>query len=564
VSQASVALEIPTLADVLEKTGDALHKMTDAQLCGVATRLLETQKEDRQENQILYYKSVSPQSVKAHRSMARYLCLAGGNGSSKTETALAHATMLGTGVFSDTLDAETRESLKAQFRGPIAIRVVVESLTTTLHNIILPKLMWWKWSGIDTPGGERGHWGWVPRRCLRNGSWTASWSEKLRTLKTFCYDPDYPEKVLGETVWQFMAKSQEPEDFASGDYHLVLHDELPSYAIWRENEARTMRVAGRMFLMFTWPDEPGIPVDWVYDTLYEKGKPGPHKDPDIDWFELWTEDNPNLDQEAISKQADQWSEIVKAARLRGQPIRFSNRVHALFTEHDSRWCFNCKMSAVGVIGVCGRCGGAEKEIVSYNHVQDFDVVAGLPTVYLLDPHPRKPHMMMWVQVDGYDDLWVVAEEEVDGDPDDVEAACDRIEREHRLSVVARIGDPNMLQSPAGAKRKVTWRDEFDVVGLHLDLADDSDVGRGRLNEYLKPDPDRRQPRIHIHPRCTNTIRQLLRYVWDDFKHADMHDLKQKPKAKDDDYPTLLKYLLNMEPRNRMLMGFGQVIKTRAR
>lgn len=73
-------LEIPTLADVLEKTGDALHKMTDAQLCGVATRLLETQKEDRQENQILYYKPVSPQAVKAHRSRTRYLCLAGGNG----------------------------------------------------------------------------------------------------------------------------------------------------------------------------------------------------------------------------------------------------------------------------------------------------------------------------------------------------------------------------------------------------------------------------------------------------------------------------------------------------
>jgi hypothetical protein len=47
-------------------------------------------------------------------------------------------------------------------------------------------------------------------------------------------------------------------------------------------------------------------------------------------------------------------------------------------------------------------------------------------------------------------------------------------------------DPNMGLSPASSKRGVTWLDEFAAVGLNFALADDSDVGRGRINEYLRP------------------------------------------------------------------------------
>ena len=38
---------------------------------------------------------------------------------------------------------------------------------------------------------------------------------------------------------------------------------------WRENEARVMRVDGRMMLAMTWPDDPSINVDWLYNEVYE-------------------------------------------------------------------------------------------------------------------------------------------------------------------------------------------------------------------------------------------------------------------------------------------------------
>ena len=551
------------LQDVLAGAADKayLAQLSDEQLRSVLAQMVTAQATDRKENQIEYYQPVSPMAEKVHMSQAGYVCIGGGNGASKTETHLAELVMLATGVIPGGLKAEVRDALKAKFRGPVAIRVVVESLTTTLHPIILPKLQWWQWSGTDAPGGKRGHWGWVPRHSLKNGQWANSWSEKLRMLRVLCHDPDTGE-LLGESTFQFMSHDQDPSDFASGDYHHVLHDEPPKYATWRENEARTMRIGGTMRLAMTWPDDPAIAVDWMYDLLYEKGRPGVNKDENIDWFEMWTADNPHLDQVSVKKKEATWSDEVKAVRLFGRPIRFSNLVHPGFRDKPSLWCTECHKEKANADG-CEKCQGSGDFLVEYCHVEDFDIVPGLPTIFLLDPHPRKAHMALWAQVDTWNDIWVCGEMVEAGDLDDVAETVRRTEEELGLSHIAvRLGDPNMLASPSGARREVTWQDEFSAVGLDLELGDVSDVGRSRLNDFLRVDPDRGIPRIHIHPRCVNTARQMQRYVWDDFKQALEKAQKQKAKEKDDDFPTLLKYLMNFNPQFEFLLNGAPVIRTR--
>ena len=112
---------------------------------------------------------------------------------------------------------------------------------------------------------------------------------------------------------------------------------------------------------------------------------------------------------------------------------------------------------------------------------------------------------------------------------------------------------------------MTWRDEFDAVGVRLEYGDVADVGRSRLNDYLKVDKDREAPRLHVHNRCPVTIKQLQRYVWDDWRGGgENRGLKQTPKDKEDDMPTLLKYLMNFEPSFQRLMGMGQIIRTRGK
>jgi len=498
---------------------------------------------DKKENAILHYKPVTDTARRIHTSTKQTIGVGGGNGSSKTETCFAEIVACATGCVPLSLRDDPNIDWKKKLRGPIRVRVVCESLTNVLANILLPKLKWWEWTGVDLPGGERGHWGWVPKNSLIHGSWEKSWSEKYRTLQIKYHNTLDPNDPVGVSTIQFMSRDQDSSDFASGDFHIVMHDEPPTYAIWRENQARTMRVRGRMMLAMTWPDDPSIPVDWIFDEVYEPGEDTTNNT--VDWINLYTTDNPNLDQEAIKIQESQWDEQTSNVRLRGQPIRFSNRVHQLFTDQTQTWCFACGRTVIAHSGKCGRCESST--IVEFNHVGDHPPAANWPTIYLVDPHPRKPHMMAWWQVTPQDDLVQVAEAVCEGDPTDVRLLCDAVEGDMGLSVSWRYIDPNMGRSPASSKRGVTWQDEFDTAGLHCDLADDSGVGRKRIDEYLKPDPHTLAPRIAIDSSCTQSIFQMKRFVWDDYRKTLERDLKQIPKPKNDDFPTLTKYLLNSDP-----------------
>ena len=533
---------------------NALSSLSDKDFNKLFLDVTTLQEQDRQQAQLLYYKSVSKTAKQIHTSNATTIAVFGGNGSSKTESCLVEMMICATGIVPESLqDCFDRSKL----RGPINCRVVCESLTTVLHPIILPKLQWWNWDGDSQPGGEKGHWGWIPKSSLINSTWDKSWSEKLRMLKVKYWD-EKRGKYWGQSTIQFMSVDQDPSDFASGNFHIIIHDEPPSYAIWRENQARAMRVSGRMLLAMTWPDDPSIAVDWIFDEVYDPGSPGPNKNPDIDWINLYTTDNPHLNQTSVAKTSAQWSDEIRDVRVFGQPIRFSNRIHPLFTDSPKTWCYACEKTTVPVEGNCSSCGGGG--LSDYCHVTEDPPSPTWPTIFVIDPHSRKPHMMIWVQVDPYDDLWQVAEADIDGDCTDVKMAADNIEQELSLNVVKLLMDPNMGAQPAGAKRGVTWRDEFDNAGLYCDSADNCDVGRQRINEYLKAERTREQPRMHIHASCKNTIYQFKRYVWDDHRQKLEKALKQKPKEKYDDYPTMWKYLLNDDPAFNFLTVGAPVIK----
>jgi hypothetical protein len=116
-------------------------------------------------------------------------------------------------------------------------------------------------------------------------------------------------------------------------------------------------------------------------------------------------------------------------------------------------------------------------------------------------------MGLWVMVDPSDDWWVVDEFSVDGDPVDVKKRVDEIEIRHGLNVVTRLMDPNMGASPSSSKRGKTWQSDFDEAGLPCELADDSEVGRKHINQFLKPDDRTLSPRFHVHPRCRTRSRR---------------------------------------------------------
>src|SRR3990167_943246 len=186
-----------------------LSGLSDEALKTLASQVLQFQVDDIRENSLFYYQPVSETARQIHLSTAKTVGIGGGNGSSKTECSLVELLILATGVIPQSLPDYPRSKL----RGPVNTRVILESLTTVLHPIFLPKLQWWKWNGVDSPGGKRGHWGWIPRTSLKGGKWDTAWSEKNRLLTLLYRDPDNPEAVLGESTIQFMSHDQDPTDF---------------------------------------------------------------------------------------------------------------------------------------------------------------------------------------------------------------------------------------------------------------------------------------------------------------------------------------------------------------
>ncbi len=548
-----------------EMTLDRLLGMGEHQLMQLPTEqlrqaaaLFHTEaNRDRKENAIKYYQPNSNACLQYHLSKAQTVAAGGGNRSGKTEAMMVELVSCMTGVFPESLKSKIKMSDK--FRGPIHCRVVVESLTTTLYPTILPKLMWNTWTGIDEPWGDRGHFGWVPRYSLINGSWKQSWDNKLRVLRVICREPE-TMKVLGESTLQCMSKDQDPQDFASGEFHICAHDEPPTEAIWRENEMRTMSVNGRMLLAMTWYDDPAIPVDYIYDNIYEPGMDS--KNEDIEWINYFTSDNPNIDQEAIAKRRKAMSRELAAVRFEGKPIRFSNRIHPEFTDQTQIWCFTCHCPVATSGAVCTNCGSEDTQ--EYNHVVEggWDHDSSWPVVYVLDMHPRKDHMMSWWVVNPANDLWCIAEHDEPGDPTDCRRIMDQIEGDLQLNVMSWLCDPNMGASEASYKRGKNWQQAFREAQIPVQLADPAGQGVALINTMLKPDSHTRAPRMLFHPRCGNAITHFNRFAWADYKRSLEKDQNQRPRDKYSDYPAMARYLVNSDPTFDFLMIGDHFIRKR--
>ena len=527
----------------LDLTQD-VTQLSDNELLSFTNNIVSLQEIDRKEFALYYYVPANKRIARLHDLTCGTIGIFGGNGSGKTDHALVEGIIRCTGIIPVSLQP-TYPTVK--LRGPIKMRVVCESLTTVLDPIILPKLNYLEWSGILPSGGNQGHWGWIPRHCLFNGSWKKSYDKRLRILSVLYRNP-LTQLIEGTSSIQFMSYDQDASDFASGDVHYCLHDEPPTHAIWNENRSRVMRggTGSTTLVSMTWPDNPAAPVDWIFDEIFDKGTPGPLKDSNVEVINIHTTDNPHLDQNAVTLRAASMTKIERDTRIYGLPIRFSNRIHPDFTDQLRHWCYECgTMILLDDNGACHSCHGTY--VSEFCHVVPITVVPQYPCVCLLDPHPRKPHMLLWVQITPNDDYECVAERLVEGGVEDVREIVTELESNFQYRHITRLMDPNMGASPSGATRELTWQTEFDNVGFHFDLADDSDIGRSRINDYLKPDPIFQQSRLRFDISCTTAIFQMKRYIWDERHNPDRLDVKQTPLAKNDDFPTMLKYLMNRLP-----------------
>ncbi len=524
-----------------------LAKLSTQELMRLAEEAIATKKAMRQERQLFFYEPVSPEARKIHFAKAHEVVIVGGNRSSKTDTVLAEIAMRMTGEIPLSLEADYD---KSRVHPPIRVRLVVESLTNTWEPHLKPKLQWQKWDGMDAPWGKRGHWGWIPKDFLIKGSWDESWSEKNRILT-----------LRNGSILQVMSYDQDPRDFASGQFDVIDHDEGPSEAIYRENKQRATE---QIFTQFTPPDDESVSwrAAWICDQLYEKGLEGPNKDPQIDSFTLFTEDNRYLTTDYVSHMIRGLTALQKSVRTRGAFIHLSGRIFPSYTDKTERWCFRC--NKITMDNPCPECQGTD--VAEFCHfIEPLEQAYSWPIVFLIDPHPRKAHHIIWVAVSPWDDNYVVGEMTVD--KDDAEETARRVfeyEEEKDLYIAKRLVDPNMALAPAGTmnRRTSTVRDELDAVGLKCDLPDDNrHTGRMRVKALLRPDPRTKAPRLQVFNNCIGVNFMMKHWVFGEWRlwTATQRDPKPIPVEKNSDYPTLLQYFANANLTYSGLYGSRRIM-----
>jgi phage terminase large subunit-like protein len=514
-----------------------LRLLPPEELQRMAAEALALRDNLKRERQLLFYKPVNDDARRVHLSTAQEVFIRGGNRSSKTETMLAELAIQLTGWVPYGLEGDYP---KEKLRSPIRARLICASLTNTWDVVLKQKLQYDKWSGRDPRGSDNGHWGWIPKEFLFKGRWEESWTEKNRTLTL----------TNGSTL-QIMSYDQELSDFSGASLHLVCCDEGPPQSIYRENKMRLIDVQGRAMIAFTPPDDERTAwnVSWIASAM-KRGAPSPAKDPNIDSFQLFTERNRTLSMDDIHSITKDLTPLQRLVRLKGEFIHLSGRIYPEFTAEPMQWCFNCNEIALVEKTVCAKCHSTDT--VEYvNFVEPFEKAYTWPCVYLLDPHPKKDVMMSWVAIDPFDQWWQIHEETVDGDPAEIRDKVFSFERDRKLQVLKRFIDPNMAESPAhsAGQRHVSVRQEYDRVGLRCDLPDDSfTVGKNRLRQRIRPDRVTRKPGLLVFSHCHKTRYQFENYVWDHWaRESETKDEKQAPITKNDDFPTLLKYLANENP-----------------
>ena len=505
---------------------------------------------DRRTNQLAYYRVRNPAAIAVHTSTKREIAIVGGNRSSKTDTMLAELAIQTTGhVPISLMPVYPMEKI----RPPIRARIVCNSLTDTLEPIIKPKLRWDQWNGIGDPEEDRGHWGWIPRHCLAGGSWEKAYSERYRTLHvsvdSFWRGPQGQiNSTSGTSTIQAMSYDQELSSFEGVSLHLIEHDEVPKEAIYRVNRMRTLDVRGQIITAFTPPDEPGTAqadAAWFFDGIYEPGLQG---HPGIDTVTLFTEHNSILRPEDVQEISARLTDIQREARLYGRFVHLSGVVYPLFERMEATWCFRCQKRVLGMGGTCQYCQG--DDLSGFTHViEPFQIPQSWPVVMVIDPHPRKPDAIGWFAVRPSDDVVLVGELLADGTAIDVARAIRMYEEAHLLRPVKRLMDPNIAtETNDRMRRGWTIRQEYDNAGLRCDLAnDDMGVGISQVNEYLKPDPRTRRPRLTMFSTCEKMIYGMTHWTWDEYSQGGTREPKETVRDRHKDFPDLVRYFVMDRP-----------------
>lgn len=181
-----------------------------------------------------------------------------------------------------------------------------------------------------------------------------------------------------------------------------------------------------------------------------------------------------------------------------------------------------------------------KEFDRKVHVKpDFDLNLGWRFYRAMDFGAVNATVCLWIAVDNSDSIYVFDEYYNSGQTSQFHANIVKGNTNPDYDIIMTFGDPS-------AKQEILDYASFEVFvtpAVKVFEGQDKDwvnSGIEKVKQALKIDSQTGRPRLYIHQKCVNTLREFESYHWAENRDRDMKD---EPEKKDDHCMDALRYFM---------------------
>lgn len=358
---------------------------------------------------------------------------------------------------------------------------------------------------------------WMPRSMLVGDSWSDAYNVKFSILR-----------LKNGDMYDFMSYDIETDKFETSTLHSCWADEKIPEDKYDAILARLLRTNGYFWNTVT----PINGMPWILRRVWGKNTP------DMQTWSIDMDENPYLNEDAKTRIMAEWSEEEREARKTGRPMQFQGLVY--------------------------------KNLEESIHITDEKPDTHWPIYFALDAHPRKPAQMCWIAVGPGDQLLVVDELEMKGNPKELADAIFRKEYEIRKwiggpsrvykGVQRRLIDLSAITLDSDIQDNYDLLSEFRKVGLPFTQANRSGIGYTAVSTHLhyeksQPVGPFNQPMLKFcRGRVPNTWFSMTHLIYDDYRQRGSRDVKEKVKDWGKDPADCVRYIVVDKPRHQMNMA----------
>jgi hypothetical protein len=181
-----------------------------------------------------------------------------------------------------------------------------------------------------------------------------------------------------------------------------------------------------------------------------------------------------------------------------------------------------------------------KEFDPKLHVVDKETNPGSTFYRTMDFGASNPTACLWIEIDRDDNIYIFDEYYETGHSIDYHAGV-ILARHPTLEYRATFGDPSALQEHIDYAH---WQLYITPATRFFTSAKGTseswvNAGISMVSTVLRQDPVTKLPKLLIHPRCVNLIREFQGYEWDEIRGI----IVDKPKKQDDHALDALRYFI---------------------